>query len=270
MKLGIGTYTYMWSIGFPGAEPPRPMTAMDLLRRARELGLRVVQYGPNLPLQALPPAELAELLAAAREWEIELEVGTRGVESAHLRRMLEFTQACGARMLRTVPELEGGRTPSQAELVPLLREVEPDFRAAGVRLGMENSLMPAAAMAGALQAVGSPWLGVTLDTVNSLAIPEGSREVVRALAEWTCCLHVKDFAVTRQWHMMGFRVEGRPAGHGQLDVPWLLEQLRRNGAACNAIVELWPPEQASLEETIALEQRWAQESIESLRTWIKE
>jgi sugar phosphate isomerase/epimerase len=193
-----------------------------------------VQCGPNLPLYELPGGELEEVLAASREWGIELEVGTRGVETAHLLKLLEFTAGCGSALLRTVPEVEGGRVPSQQELEALLRAVEPQFRQGRVRLAMENTLMPAAELEAALRAVGSEFLGITLDTVNSLAIPEGTREVVGRLAAWTRCLHVKDFAVRREWHMMGFRVEGRPAGQGQLNVPWLLEELRRGGARCNA------------------------------------
>ena len=269
MKLGIGSYAYMWSIGFPGAAPEAPMSAMGFLGKARQLGVRVVQYGPNLPLQALPGGELNELLAAAREWDVEVELGTRGVDTDHLRRMLEFTVRCGSRLLRTVPEVEGGRLPSRDELAALLGRVEPQFRRAGVRLAMENSLIRAADLAAALQATASAFIGITLDTVNSMAIPEGTREVAETLAPWTHCLHVNDFVVRREWHMMGFRVEGRPAGQGQLDVPWLLALLARAGARCNAILELWPPEQGSLPETMELEQRWAEESVQYLRalTW---
>ena len=270
MKLGIGTYAYMWSIGFDGAKPARPMSALALLERAHALGVAVVQYGPNLPLDALPESELAEVLAAARQWNIEIEVGTRGVDTGHLLRMLEFTQRCGSTLLRTVPEVEGGRLPTPHQLTTLLLDVEPKFWQAGVRLAMENSLMPSAALLESLEAVHSKFIGVTLDTVNSLALPEGTREVASTLAAWTHCLHVKDFSVRREWHMMGFRVEGRPAGQGQLNVPWLLGLLSDAGAQCNAILELWPPEQNSLAETIALEQRWAEESISYLRTLIGE
>jgi len=166
--------------------------------------------------------------------------------------------------------LEGGRLPSRSELAGILRTVEPCFRKAGVRLAMENSLIPAADLASALEDTGSEYLGITLDTVNSLAIPEGTREVATALAKWTCCLHVKDFAVSRAWHMMGFQVEGRASGQGQLDIVWLLGMLKESKARCNAIVELWPPPQADLEGTIALEQRWAEESVTYLRTLIEE
>ena len=269
MRLGIGTYTYMWSIGFPGAEPEVPMRALDLLNKAVEMGAKVVQFGPNLPLFEMPPAELDEVLAASREMDLELEIGTRGVETPRLRRLIDFTVRCGASLLRTVPEIEG-RIPASGELTELLRAIEPHLRQAGVRLAMENSLMRASAMSEALRECNSEYLGITLDTVNSLAIPEGTDEVAEALAAWTSCLHVKDFAVTREWHMMGFRVEGRPAGQGQLNVPRLLQLLESAGAKCNAIVELWPPPQASLRETIALEHQWAEESVTYLRTLIKE
>ena len=269
MKLGIGTYTYMWSIGFPDSEPEAPMRALDLLKKSVEMGVKVVQFGPNLPFVELPPAELDEVLSASREMDLELEIGTRGVETPHLHRLIDFTVRCGASLLRTVPEIDG-RVPSSGELTELLRAIEPHLRQAGVRLAMENSLMRARAMGDALSAVNSEYLGITLDTVNSLAIPEGTEEVAVALARWTCCLHVKDFAVLREWHMMGFRVEGRPAGQGQLNVPRLLELLHSAGAKCNAILELWPPPQASLRETIALEHRWAEESVTYLRSFIKE
>jgi sugar phosphate isomerase/epimerase len=269
VKLGIGTYTYMWSIGFPGSEPEAPMSALDLLEKAVEMGVKVVQFGPNLPLFEMPPAALDEVLSASRKMGLELEIGARGVETPHLRRLIDFTVRCGASLLRTVPEIDG-RVPSSAELTERLRAIEPQLRQAGVRLAMENSLMPAAAMSEALNAVSSEYLGITLDTANSLAIPEGTEQVAAVLAPWTRCLHVKDFAVTREWHMMGFRVEGRPAGQGQLNVPRLLKVLSAAGAQCNAILELWPPPQASLRETIALEHQWAEESVTYLRTLIKE
>ena len=48
MRLGIGTYTYTWSVGFPGATPEHPLTVLDLLERAKELdvkGMEVYEIG---------------------------------------------------------------------------------------------------------------------------------------------------------------------------------------------------------------------------------
>jgi sugar phosphate isomerase/epimerase len=258
----------MWSIGFPGAAPQNPMTALDLLDRAHEFGLHVVQYGPNLSLRTLPEPRLCELLARAKEWDIELEVGTRGLGPEHLRQQLALAERVGSKILRTIPELEGGNTPSADELTSSLQAILPDLAAARIKLAMENGKVPAAVLDQVIRSLSSPWVGITLDTVNSLAIPEGTEQVVKTLAPHTVCLHIKEFVVKRAWHMMGFVVEGRPAGQGQLNVPWLLDVLRTAGASGNAILELWPPEQKTLEETIALERAWAVESIPYLRRLI--
>ena len=64
---------------------------------------------------------------------------------------------------------------------------------------------------------------------------------------------------------MGFTIEGTPAGQGKLDVPWLIERLRKEGREFNAILELWTPPEASLAETVAKERNWAEMSVTYLR-----
>jgi sugar phosphate isomerase/epimerase len=138
------------------------------------------------------------------------------------------------------------------------------------RQRIENGRVPAADLDRLLGSLASPGVGLTRDAVNSLAIPEGTETVVNTLARHTTCLHVKDFVVQCVWHMMGFTVEGRPAGQGQLNTPWLLDTLRAAGASPNAILELWPSEQRPLQETVAREQAWAEESVQFLRQYIRD
>ena len=268
MKLGIGTYAYSWSIGLPGAMPGHPMTALGLLNKARELGVKVVQYGPNLPLTHLPEAELNEIAEKAKGWGIEIELGARGVETDHLRQYVVLAQKMGATLLRAVPEGSGGKSLLLTDVSTYLGAILPDLSATGVRLALENGRIPAQRLSELLDSLGSPLVGVTLDTANSLALPEGWEYVTRILARHTMCLHIKDFVVQRAWHMMGFTVEGRPAGKGQLNIPWLLYTLQAARVSPNAILELWPLQQKSLEETVALEQAWAVESISYLRRYI--
>lgn len=113
-------------------------------------------------------------------------------------------------------------------------------------------------------------LGICLDTVNSFGALEGPDVVVRTLGPWTVNLHIKDFGVTRASHQMGFAIEGRPAGQGQLDVPWLLNTLRSLDRDVNAILELWTPPDPTLSETIAREGAWAAESVAYLRGLISD
>jgi sugar phosphate isomerase/epimerase len=273
MKLGIGTYCYMWAIGFKfgdrEAKPAHPMTALGLLQRAIDLDIHLVQYGPNLALGDLPERELEDLIALARQAHVEFEVGTRGLETDHLRRQVEVAKLTGSKLIRTIPEI-GGR-PLEARAVPhYLEKIVPLLEQAGVKLGLENGKIPAQELAWALDQVKSPHLGVVLDMANSLAISEGWRYVTEILAPYTICLHHKEFVVQRVWYMMGFTVEGRPAGGGQVDTPWLLATLDKAGAAYNVILEVWPPEQPTVEESIALEDKWVRASIPYLRQFIVE
>lgn len=80
-------------------------------------------------------------------------------------------------------------------------------------------------------------------------------------------LHVKDYVVRRLPHQMGFHVEGRPAGQGGLDVPWLLDVIDAK-APCplNAILETWTPPEPDLGATIRKEAEWVEASVAYLRS----
>jgi sugar phosphate isomerase/epimerase len=263
----------MWAIGFKfgdkEAKPAQPMTAMGLLQRAVELDIHLVQYGPNLSLGALNGRELEELIACARQSGVEFEVGTRGLETDHLRRQVEIAKLTGSKLIRTIPEI-GGNPIDAREVPQYLKQIIPLLEREGVKLGLETGKIPAKELAWALDEVKSPQLGVVLDMANSLAISEGWRYVTEILAPYTICLHHKEFIVQRVWYMMGFTVEGRPAGTGQVDTPWLLDTLDRAGAHYNVILEVWPPEQPTIEQSIALEDKWVRESISYLRQFIVE
>jgi sugar phosphate isomerase/epimerase len=279
MKLGINTYTFMWSIGFQGANPAypdkaarpeNPLTAMGLLEIAHNFGLSLVQTGPNLPVEKLPEVELEAFIAKAGEWGITLELGTRGVDAAHLEKMVPLAKRMGAKLVRTLPEI-GGKYVTDARLLPAeVCKSVPLLEKEGISLGIENGRIPCQEFRTALDEIGSSKVGVVLDMVNSIAVPEGWKQVTEVLAPYTKCLHFKDFTIRREWHMMGFILEGAPAGKGQLDAGWLLTILKASPYDFNVIVELWPPEQAKLADTIALEHAWAAESIPYLRNFIKE
>jgi sugar phosphate isomerase/epimerase len=151
-----------------------------------------------------------------------------------------------------------------------IRDVVPRLEATEVKLGLENGNMPALELKRVVDEISSPLVGVVLDTANSFAVAEGYKYVTEVLAPYTICLHHKEFVVRRVWSMMGFTVEGRPAGQGQVDTPWVLEMLTKAGAQCNVILEAWPPELETLEQSIALEQSWVVEGVKYLRQLIRD
>ena len=267
MKLGIGSYTLTWAVGVPGYDNGAitPHTSFDLIDRAAAEGLSVVQICDNMPLTDRSDGELAAIAGAARAVGVTLEIGTRHATAANLLRHLEIAGALDAKLVRTLLVNDAGELTVE-ESLQALRAVLPAYGRAGVRLAIENhESLPVAALLQVLERADSPALGICLDTVNSFGALEDPARVIAALAPHTINLHVKDFVIERLDHRMGFQIRGCPAGSGRLDVPGLLATLRGFGHDPSVILEQWTPYQGTVAATVALERRWADESVAYLK-----
>jgi sugar phosphate isomerase/epimerase len=264
MKLGISSYTYTWSVGVPGSEPERPWDELNLLHKAMELDVDCLQIADNLPLHSMEEGRLLRLRKAANDASIGLEAGARGMTPDMLEVYVSIAELLGSPILRFV--IDGPDfTPSVKEVTAIVRRAVPVLEEKGIRLAIENhDRLLAREFLDIIDSVGSSFVGICLDSVNSMGAGEGIETITSLLAPHTINLHIKEFLVQRHPHMMGFTIEGRPVGNGQLPLRWMLEQL---GPACqSAILESWTPPEASLADTMRKEERWARESIEYLKT----
>jgi len=264
MRLGLGSYALAWAVGVPGfPAPARPLDAFGLLAAARELGAPLVQFCDNLPLDPLTAAELQRLRGESTTAGIALEVGCRGTAPELLLRYLEIARALDARLVRTLISASGPTGLAAAE--PDLCTVLPAFQRAGVILAIENyEAHPVSAFAELIRRIGSPSLGVCLDTLNSLGALESPAAVIEDLLPLAASIHIKDFDIRRVEHRMGFVVEGTSAGHGRLDIPGLVAGARAAGRDPSVVLELWTPWRGGVEETVELERAWARESMSCL------
>ena len=263
MKLGLSSYTYGWAIGVPGHEPARPMNEQDLLDRAQRYGVKLVQFCDNLSFHRWPDVRVAAFADRAAHDGIRIELGSRRLAAAHVAEMAALARRVGAKLIRFVidgPDFH----PAPEQVRATLREVLPLLD--GLTLGIENhDRFPARTLRSIIEDVGSKRIGICLDTANSLGAGEGLATVVTELAPLTVNLHIKDFQIARVPHLMGFTVEGRPAGAGMLDVPWLLQQLAPFNRCETAVLELWTPPEPDIERTVVKEEAWAAQSLEYLR-----
>lgn len=267
MQLGISSFTYPAAIA-AARDDRAPWSPLRLIELAAVMGTGVVQFGDNLPLHELDPSDLAALRDAARRHRIALEVGMRGFSRDLLETYLHIARYLASPILRVVTDTRG-HEPSVAEMVQLLRAVEPALGEAGVAIAIENhDRLTSAQLDALVRDVGSPRVGICLDTVNSLVALEDPYTVTRTLAAHTLNLHIKDVRARRDPTGLGVAIQGAPAGHGQVDIPWVLAQVQAHGRCRSAILEQWTPPAATSAETIERESQWAQQGVAYLRTFI--
>lgn len=263
MITGIGSYTYTWGIGVPGYIPDNPITPLKLIDKAVEAGLQVVQFADNIPLHLISKNELDKLAAYSQSCGIGIEVGSRGLVTEDVLNYLKIASILNSPILRIVID-RVNYAPSLDKIKGVIEEIEPHLKEQGVILAIENhDRLKARDFANIVEHKGSEWIGICLDSVNSLGAAEGLETVVDTLAPYTVNLHVKEFTIRRLSHQMGFQVEGVPLGQGMLPLDWMLSKL---GSRCqSAILEQWVPPEQTLPETILKEERWAQDSIRYLK-----
>jgi len=265
MKLGVSSFTFPWAIGGIEADHPVKMDAFELLGRAHALGADVLQIADNLPIGELSSEDLITLKAAADEYGICIEVGTRGIRSENIERFLAIAQILGSPILRIVIDSKG-HEPDIAEICELLHPFAAKFKSANIKLAIENhDRLTCAEFNEIIDRLGSDWVGICLDTVNSLGAVEAPNTVVPALAPRAINVHMKDFEIVRTNGQMGFTVQGTALGKGRLDVPAVIAAVGGSAREITLVIELWTPRQESYSATVELEEAWAEESVAFLR-----
>ena len=264
MRIGVSSYAMTWSIGIAGQPRlEKPVDLRDLVASAAEVGAEVLQIADNLPLHGQLADDLRILAEEAAAHQIDLEIGTKGLDPAHLLMYLELAHSLGARLVRTLPH-DGNDRPDLAEACRRLQTVRSDFESAGITLAVENhDHYPSAWLAALIDRTGSSRIGVCLDAVNNLGQGESFAEVIQQLGRLTVNFHCKDYVITRKPTQLGFDVTGCPAGEGMLDLKLAASVLPDPDLSW--IVESWLPWQGTFAATTQLERAWMKRSVNNLK-----
>lgn len=269
MQPGISSYTYTWAVGVPGSLPEKPLSAFGLIDKANLSGLNLVQIADNLPLENRTDDQIADLYNYAAGKNISIEMGGRGLTPEHTYKCLLTATKLHSPILRMV--IDGaGFEPDLKTINSIIRELLPEFESRKIRLAIENhDRFKAREFEQIVQIAGSEMVGICLDSVNSMGAGEGFETVSEILLPYTINLHLKDFSIRRVSHKMGIIIEGTPAGKGILNIEALISKLSERNTCQSAILELWTPPEARIEDTIRKEEQWAGESITFLKKMFK-
>ena len=269
MKLGLGSYAYRWSIGIGDQVPEVPLTPFDLLDRAEALGLQVVQYADNMPLDRLDEAGQHRLRETARAKGLALELGTQSFDAAEVSRYLVIAERLQAKIMRVALDAADAKVPV-AELCEQLRPLLARARDAGIRIAIENHFnYPSPRMVELLDAVDDPTLGVCLDVANSICAGEWPKETITQLAPFAINLHLKDYVIVPDPYGVGFAIHGVPLGEGRADIPWILDQVAHCGPDLSVILEHWLPKGDDVVVARRAEQPWIERTVAAARRFVE-
>lgn len=267
MQIGLGSYAFRWAVGTDTFRPSAPMDVAALIDETAALGCGLLQVADSHELDGASAEHLNELRTHAERRGVRLQAGTSGAGIERLRRYLDVAAALDADLLRLV--LHGnGVEPDLHEAEQALRAVGPDFEASGVRIGIENHFRtPSRDLVALVENLGSPAVGVVLDTANSVMSGEWPVETVSLLAPYAVGLHLKDYAVIPDAEGVGGHVIGRPLGEGWMDLRAVLESVAQHDddGLFGVVLEHWLPREESEVATLASERSARGAAVELAR-----
>ncbi|PWS37062.1 sugar phosphate isomerase/epimerase [Falsiroseomonas bella] len=247
MRIGIDSYCYHRQFGdwYPGLQqdPGRRMTVWDFLDRAASHGVAGVSLEAcYLPLDAASLARIGERLEAlgldavwAWGHPDGLRSGTDAAAAADLVRHIGIARSVGAKVMRICAGSRRTRPASWAEhraqLLPMLKPLVAEAERQDVVLAIENHIdLLAEELAEIVTTIGSPHLGVCLDTANNLRMFEDPVKVAGLLAPFTRATHVKNIGARRGQDPKTFAFwPSVPLDAGLVDLDAVLRLLRDAG-----------------------------------------
>jgi sugar phosphate isomerase/epimerase len=235
LPIGLCIYGIAYSAGMVGSGSPRanpnPLRPYDFLELAVRHNLRSVETH----LGYIDAGEDEPTLRAfcARTQELGLRLVTAGprIEVEPFRQHLALAARLGVQTVRCVISgiLCGDRRPlgglagwqrRLAETAHKLKAIAPLAEELGIRIGVENHQDATSEdLFWLCQEVGSPNVGVTLDTGNPLAVAEDPVRFAERILPYLVHVHLKDYrmAATPQ----GYRLFHCAIGAGVVDFPAL-------------------------------------------------
>lgn len=247
MKIGVDSYCYHRFFGevYPMQKPPPARYTMEkFLERAKALGCD----GVSLESCFFPEFGFDYLASLRRKLDLlgfdrvyawghpdGLEAGGNAKALRDMIAHIDYAAAIGAPVMRVVGSSLRFRfaahEPQLKILADWFRQAAEVGQRKGVRLAVENHIdYDADEIKWLIDAVGSEYFGINLDTANFLRVLDDPLEATRKLAKHVYATHVKDVRAVkgvsvREWYYFS----SVAAGTGLVQIPEIAQVLKDAG-----------------------------------------
>lgn len=269
MQLGLSTYSFPWNVGIFDSMPAHPMHYSELIAYTANHQIRHLQFGDNMPLDKMKDKELEEIKQLCSKHQINIQTGTRRLSVDNTKRYLDIAQYLQSPFLRMVID-DADYHPEVSVVIDIIKEILPVLYEKNIVLAIENhDRFHAKTLEHIILSTSKEYVGICLDTANSLGAGEGINEILPVLLPYTVNLHIKDFNIERVPHKMGFTVYGTAAGEGMLNIPELINTCSMQPTCKTATLEIWMNEEKDVEQAAIKEKQWTTNSIHYLKKFIQ-
>lgn len=242
-------------------KPTHPMDVEEFIEKAIDFKLQGVQICDNLPYWELSKSRLQEIRRHAKDQGMFIETGARGVDYEYLKAILEASNQLGSNLLRIVIEIDRNVQKEQiiAQLDTVIENIQNILDVAkelNIKLALENhATFTSDDLLYIIKALDDDFVGVCLDTMNSILLLEPPLTTVQALIPYAFTVHLKDFTIER--YPEYFRIVGVALGEGIVDFPRVIQMLKDRQLEPTVHLELYLDRRENEEAT----QKWEDECV---------
>jgi 3-oxoisoapionate decarboxylase len=246
MGIGMHSYGFHWRAAKENPASVKFRDAFEFLQYAHELGAGGVQ----VTIGAQEPAYAGRIRSFTEEHEMYFEAQfALPKDEADLARFetdVRLAREAGATVFRTAC-LSGRRYETFKSMEEFrdfrdrssrsLALAEPVLKKHRLRVAIENHkdwLIPE--LLEMVRGLSSEWIGICIDTGNSIALLEDALEVVEAFAPFVASTHIKDMGV--QEYADGFLLSEVPLGDGFLPLRRMIGAVQKANPAVQWNLEM--------------------------------
>ena len=244
--IGMHSYGYQWRDAKARPAGAKFHDSLTFLQYARQLGAAGVQVAIGDNDRAYAQRIKAEAEKHRLYFEAQFQLPKDDTDLERFERDVRLARDAGATVFRTAC-LSGRRYETFKSVEEFrefaarshnsLRVAEPILKRHRLRMAVENHkdwLVPE--LLEIVRKFSSEWVGICVDTGNSIALMEDAMHVIEAYAPFAASVHLKDMALDEYGD--GFLLSEVPLGRGFLSISRVVEILRKANPAVQLNLEM--------------------------------